>query len=159
MLRRAIPSDAQQIHSVRAAAITALASTHYVPAELHEWVSGRTADSYLSPIQLQIVIVAERNDAIVGFGHLDPATRKIEAIYVYPNHSRQGIGMMLLRALEIEAELLDIKSLFLEASFNAEPFYLEAGYAPIDNCCLPGGAAMRPSCKAMFRQLRGAADA
>jgi putative acetyltransferase len=156
MLRRAILSDVKQIHSVRAAAITALASSHYAPAELHQWVSARTADTYVSPIEHQILIVAERNDTVVGFGHLNTTAQSIEAIYVHPNHSRQGIGISLLRALEAEAVFLNIASLFLEASLNAESFYLSAGYVPIDNCCLPGGAATRPSCQAMVRHLGGA---
>ena len=77
------------------------------------------------------LFVAEENDGIVGFGQLNVESGEVEAVYVLPNAERQGVGTRLLRTLEEYAQKHGLTSLHLDASLNAVPFYLSAGYVPV----------------------------
>ena len=131
MLRLAKISDASKILQTRIAAIRVQASSHYPAAEIEDWCSSRTAETYHSAIERETVLVEEVNESVVAFGQLNPETAFIEAVYVSPPHSRQGVGMKVLRALEAMAAERGIKALTLEASLNAVEFYCQAGYVPV----------------------------
>jgi putative acetyltransferase len=131
MLRLAKISDASEILQTRIAAIRGEASLHYPAEEIEDWCSSRTAETYHPAIERQTVFVEEINESIVAFGQLNPETAFIEAVYVSPSHSRQGVGLKILRALETMAAVHGIKALTLEASFNAVEFYRRAGYVPV----------------------------
>ncbi len=53
---------------------------------------------------------------------------EIEAVYVSPDVVRRGVGKAILQKLEERARDLKIKSLKMNASLNAVPFYKSAGY-------------------------------
>ncbi|SFB07489.1 Acetyltransferase (GNAT) domain-containing protein [Collimonas sp. OK607] len=131
MLRLAKISDAPEILQTRIAAIRAQASLHYPAAEIEDWCSSRTAETYHTAIERKIVLVEDVNESVVAFGQLNPETAFIEAVYVSPPHSRQGIGLKILRALEAMAARRGITALTLEASLNAVEFYRRAGYVPV----------------------------
>ncbi len=131
MLRLAKISDAPEILQTRIAAIRAMASLHYPAAEIEDWCVARTADTYYAAIELKTVLVEEVNESVVAFGQLNPKTAFIEAVYVSPRHSRQGIGLKILRALEAMAAKHGITAITLEASLNAVEFYRRAGYASV----------------------------
>jgi putative acetyltransferase len=133
LIRAALPEDAEAIHEVHMAAIRGLCSSHYGAAEIDAWCGGRSPSNYLSPIREKVVLVAEVNARIRGFGQLDPKGL-IEAVYVHPDHPRQGIGMALLRALESCALRLGCKVLRLDSSLNAVGFYAAAGYRTVERC-------------------------
>ncbi len=78
------------------------------------------------------MLVEEVDDGIVAFGQLNRETALVEAVYVSPSQSRQGIGLKVLRALEAMAASHGIKALTLEASLNAVEFYRRAGYVPVE---------------------------
>jgi putative acetyltransferase len=128
MLRRAITSDAPELLRIRIAAIQALASSHYSHEEVQSWCLSRSAESYVEDIRHKVVMVEEQGKELVAFGQLNPSTAFIEAIYVHPSRSRQGIGRRLLNALEAVAKELGIQTLALEASLNAVQFYKQSGY-------------------------------
>ena len=131
MLRLAKISDAPEILQTRIAAIRAHASSHYPAAEIEDRCTSRTAETYHAAIEQQTMIVEEVNESVVAFGQLNPETAFIDAVYVSPHQSRQGIGLKILRALEAMAIKHGIKALTLEASLNAVEFYRRAGYAPV----------------------------
>src|SRR5438876_3501618 len=99
MLRLARQSDAPKMLQVRIAAIRAQASLHYPAAEIEDWCASRTAETYHAAIERQTVLVEELNEGVVAFGQLNPETAFIEAIYVSPSQSRQGVGLKILGAL------------------------------------------------------------
>jgi putative acetyltransferase len=120
MLRRATIKDADEILLTRIASIRALASSSYSQ-------TGSVA-SYHSPIEEKVVLVEEVGGQVVGFGQLDPTSAVIQAVYVCPTMTRQGVGTKILRALEAAAAAQGIQELTLEASLNAVEFYRRAGY-------------------------------
>lgn len=131
MLRFANISDAPEILQTRIAAIRAQAALHYPATEIEDWCTSRTAETYHFAIERQAVLVEEVNESVVAFGQLNPETAFIEAVYVSPTQSRQGIGLKILRALESMAAQHGITALTLEASLNAVEFYRRAGYVPV----------------------------
>jgi putative acetyltransferase len=130
MLRVAKISDADTIRRLREESIRGLAYTHYKTDEVESWCGVRTAEDYHSPIQDKVVLVEEHQGQIFAFGQLDSAKSVIEAIYVHPSKSRQGLGLGILQALEAIAAAEGIRVLMLEASLNAVQFYERAGYCP-----------------------------
>ena len=88
------------------------------------------AEAFYAPIRDKVVLVEEHQGQVLAFGQLDPTTSVIEAIYVHPSRSRQGVGMGMLQALEAVAGTRGIRELVLEASLNAVEFYERAGYVP-----------------------------
>lgn len=131
MLRLAKISDANEMLQVRISAIRALASSHYPKTEIEKWCASRTSETYHTAIEKDAVLVEERSGRVVAFGEVNLECGFIEAIYVCPLHSRQGIGLRVLRALETIAAERGIKALALEASLNAVEFYRQAGYVAV----------------------------
>jgi ribosomal protein S18 acetylase RimI-like enzyme len=78
------------------------------------------------------LIVAEAatpdGQRVIGYGQLHPVEGAIEAIYVDPDYSRQGVGRALFAALEARARALGLPGLVLEASLNSVPFYVAMGF-------------------------------
>jgi putative acetyltransferase len=63
----------------------------------------------------------------VGFASLKGADH-IDLLYVHPGVARQGIASMLVDALEKLGAARGAKSLTVEASDTAEPFFQQRGY-------------------------------
>ena len=155
MLRRAKIADANAIRLLRVESIKGLASAHYPQAEIESWCGTRSPEAYHSPIELKVVLVDEQEGQIVAFGQLDLATAFIEAIYVHPLQSRQGLGLKMLRALEAIAASNEIRELVLEASLNAVEFYQHAGYVSATRGAHEQSHSVVKSCVFMRHQLAG----
>lgn len=154
MIRRATPADASAIFSVHIAAIRGISGGHYSEAQINGWCGDRGPENYLRPIAEQFTVVAEVFGEIAGFAQLSIPDATIEAVYVHPQHAKQGIGMRLLTALETAARSADLPLLRLQASLNAVPFYKAAGYVPgaLGHHTVAGGVTV--PCIAMSRSLR-----
>ena len=74
----------------------------------------------------EVVYVAEIGENIVGFSAYSGYW--IGAVYVHPQHVRQGIGTKLVKGLEREALSRNIKTLAVSASITGKPFYQACGY-------------------------------
>jgi putative acetyltransferase len=59
---------------------------------------GRIAGSIES--QSELILVAEVNANIVGFGSIVPKNIELRAVYVHPDFGREGVGSRILSALE-----------------------------------------------------------
>jgi putative acetyltransferase len=132
-VRAAKPTDAEAIIHVHYAAVHETASAYYPPKILEAWSRKPDEARYQWMRQMiaqgdEIVIVAEIQSEILGFGLLIPKLRELRALYVHPAAGRQGIGKKILQALESRAVAEDISCLQLNASLNAEAFYQCHGY-------------------------------
>lgn len=127
-VRRAGEKDCEEIWRVHMRAIRGIANSHYTPAEIEAWASPRKPEHYIESIRNKEFYVAEEDDAVIGFGTLNYKQSEIEAVYVSPAVVRRGVGLAILRRLEERARDLGIKSLKMDASLNAVPFYKSAGY-------------------------------
>ncbi len=127
-VRRAREVDCEAIWRVHARAIREIAESHYTSEEVAAWASPRKPEHYVESIRDKEFYVAEENGVVIGFGTLNQMQSEIEAVYVSPEVVRRGVGGAILQKLEERARDLSIKSLKMDASLNAVPFYKSAGY-------------------------------
>jgi N-acetylglutamate synthase-like GNAT family acetyltransferase len=128
IVRRAKEEDCAGVLRVHLRAIREIARSHYTSEEIEAWAGPRKPEHYVESIQSKEFYVAEEDGAVIGFGTLNQRQGEIEAVYVSPEVVRRGAGKALLQRLEERAQALGIKSLKMDASLNAVPFYESAGY-------------------------------
>ncbi|MEA2830970.1 MAG: putative acetyltransferase, partial [Bradyrhizobium sp.] len=75
----------------------------------------------------ELTLIATLQNSPVGFASLKGADH-IDMLYVHPSAVGQGVGSMLCEALEKLAGARGAKALTVEASDNAEGFFLKRGY-------------------------------
>jgi len=129
-VRGAKEEDSEGIWRVHIRAIRNIANSHYTPEEIEAWASSRKPEHYVESIRNSEFYVAEEDGAVIGFGTLNYKQNEIEAVYVSPEVVRRRVGSAILRRLEGRARDLGLKSLKMDASLNAVPFYRSAGYKP-----------------------------
>ncbi|MDG5820165.1 GNAT family N-acetyltransferase [Natronococcus sp. A-GB7] len=143
-VRRAKSDDSEAIADVHAAAIRDR-GPEYDERELRAWLANVHPERYpIGEREAGIdVVVAERDDRLVGFGWLDrdPAERdgstgEVVAVYVRPDAVREGIGTAILERLEGIAREAGLAELVLVASKNAIGFYRDRGYDPDETVAL-----------------------
>jgi N-acetylglutamate synthase-like GNAT family acetyltransferase len=127
-VRRAKEEDSEGIWRVHMRAIRDIANSHYTPEEIEAWAGPRKPEHYVESIRNSEFYVAEEDGNVIGFGTLNYKQNEIEAVYVSPEVVRRRVGSAILRRLEERARDLGLKSLKMDASLNAVPFYRSAGY-------------------------------
>ena len=131
-IRRATLQDAEAICLVHKASITELCSSHYTPEQIEGWAGPKKPDDYQQSIKDGIMLVAERENEVVGLaGMMDPAKGIIEALYLHPDHIGQGIGTRLLDALEGESKSAGAPKVTLKATLNSVSFYQARGFSSL----------------------------
>ena len=152
-IRRARPEDCQSIRTVHVAAVTGIRTDLYTPEEIQAWSIPKNLESYEESIRSKEFLVAEEDDAIVGFGVLNPESSEVEAVYVNPGAGRRGIGLDLLRKLEERARPLGLGALVLNASLNAVPFYEKAGYVALERSKYRLSTGVEIACVPMVKSI------
>jgi putative acetyltransferase len=127
-IRRAKQVDKGAIWQVHIRSIREVCRTHYSERELQMWTEVLKPDRYEEQISKGPFYVAVEDETIIAFGNLNKKSGEIEALYVDPEHLRQGVGIKILLALENEALDSGLKRLSLTSSLNAVGFYEMAGY-------------------------------
>jgi GNAT superfamily N-acetyltransferase len=103
------------------------------------------------------VWVAERASRAVGW--VEIARDRIEGLYVRPDASGAGIGSALLLHAEAVIRSAGHRAVALDASWNAEPFYLRRGYHALAERPDDSGRPMRkPLCSALQVGVRRVPD-
>lgn len=102
--------------------MSVLGASHYTPDQISALVDRLEPEKY-DGIEKDEMFVAEMNGRIAGFGHA--SGDEILAMFVDPDHARQGIGRLLLGEglRRVESKLVR-----LEAALNAVDFYVKCGF-------------------------------
>ncbi len=150
VIRPAIEDDAREIVKTHIAAVHRTASRQYASDILTAWAAPFDADNVrrmegIIAAQSELVLVAKIGPNIVGFGSIVPKNSELRAIYVHPDFGREGVGSRILAALEDLARQHRLAELTMDASLNAEAFYLRHGFAVVERGehTLTTGARMR----------------
>lgn len=141
-IRTAQPSDLDALMAIRHAAILALASETYGAQGAQEWAEGGTVARVQRALAEDQLSVATINETVVGW--VEFAANEIRGLYVQPAQAQQGIGSALLTHAEAAIRAAGHQCIILNASWNAEEFYMRRGYQPIAERSLTTG---RPMCK------------
>lgn len=154
--------DGGAIINVHHEAVHKTAAHDYEIDILNEW-SSSLADERLNEMKSQlslnpvqtIMIVAELEGFIVGFGEIAPASNELRAVYVSPAKGRMGIGKRLLHHLEDLARSHGVDSLWLVASLNAETLYAAHGYESSGRGIHELRTGRKMTCVKMGKRLSG----
>jgi putative acetyltransferase len=155
-LRRARPDDAVRIRNLHVRSIRTLCAPDYTRREIAAWADRRPARGYRWAMTKggETMFVAMANERIVGFSCARPG--EIAAVYVDPRHVRQGVGRRLLAVAEGIAGRAS-RTLRLDASLTAVPFYLASGYRQERRHSVLRGGVPIP-CVRMTKRLRAGKD-
>jgi len=123
--------DAQALLSIKQEAIGAIDSDAYTDEQLAAW---RPDEEAISDFQRAIesdrfeVLLARRGGTTVAYGGLNRPENRIDAVYVHPDCSGEGIATSLVKQFESRARMGSVPELKIVSSLNARPFYESLGY-------------------------------
>jgi putative acetyltransferase len=127
-LRPFLPADTPILAAIFAAAIEELAAEDYSEAQREAWAGAADDEEQFGKrLASGLTLIATLQNSPVGFAALKGADH-IDMLYVHPSAAGQGVASMLCDALEKLAGGRGAKSLTVDASDNAEGFFLKRGY-------------------------------
>ncbi|WP_458204823.1 N-acetyltransferase family protein [Haladaptatus sp. NG-SE-30] len=155
-IRPATEADADAVLDLHTASVRAFGTESYHDEQVEAWASkSGGSEPFLESVRDESAhgVVAEVDDELAGFGHVDLDTETVNAVYVHPDHAREGVGSALLSRLEDRAKEAGLESLSLEASLNAVEFYEQAGYERVATVEHETTGGVELACVEMTREL------
>ena len=127
-LRPFLPDDAPVLREIFRDSIEALTADDYPPAQQDAWASVvADAAEFGKKLAGQLTLIATLEGSPVGFASLE-GKEKIDMLYVHPAAVGQGVGVMLVDALEKLAGGRGATRLSVDASDSARSFFEKRGY-------------------------------
>jgi putative acetyltransferase len=127
-LRPFLAADTPVLAAIFAASIEELTGDDYSEAQQQAWASAADDEEQFGKrLAGELTLIATLQNSPVGFASLRGADH-IDMLYVHPSAAGQGVASMLCDALEKLAGRRGAKSLTVDASDNAEGFFLKRGY-------------------------------
>lgn len=123
-IRPAHLHDGKQIGLLIYDTVHTINRNDYDQQQVEAWAPNPTI---YSTYEESFAYVADLNDVILGFGNLT-STGYLHRFYIHKDFQGQGIGSLLLEALENKAQVLGLKEITTEASITAKPFFLAKGW-------------------------------
>jgi len=139
-LRPMLPSDARMLAEIFRASIEELTADEYSAAQQEAWASAADDEAgFAQKLGGELTLVATMEGSPVGFASLADKD-KIDMLYVHPAVAGQGVGAMLIDALEKLAGGRGVARLSVDASDSARGFFEKRGYvAQQRNTVMTGG--------------------
>ena len=128
-IRPATLDDAEAICRVAIRTLRESNARDYPADEIARLVAGFTPPRIAAFIASRPFYVAIVDGAVVGTANLEGAEAR--AVFVDPDHQRQGVGASLMAAVEDLARARSVATLRVESSITAEAFYERLGYAVV----------------------------
>ncbi len=127
-LRPFLPDDAPVLREIFRDSIEDLTAEDYTPAQQEAWASvADDATEFGKKLAGQLTLIATLEGSPVGFASLE-GKDKIDMLYVHPVAVGQGVGAMLVDALEKLAGGRGTAKLSVDASDSARAFFEKRGY-------------------------------
>jgi putative acetyltransferase len=127
-LRPFLPEDAPLLAEIFRAAIAELTSDDYSEAQQDAWASAaEDVAAFGKDLASQLTLIATMEGSPIGFASLE-GKDKIGMLYVHPAVAGQGVGAMLVDALEKLAGGRGVANLKVDASDSARGFFEKRGY-------------------------------
>jgi putative acetyltransferase len=127
-LRPFLAADAPVLAAIFVASVEELTGDDYSEAQQQAWASAvDDEEQFGKRLASELTLIATLQNSPVGFASLK-GTDHIDMLYVHPGAVGQGVATMLCDALEKLAGSRGAKSLSVDASDNAQEFFLKRGY-------------------------------
>lgn len=126
--RKPTLSDVERMFVVRRNSILGLASPAMSVSQATEWASKHTIETFTARFKDRDFWLAEVDNVLSGWVAI--RGDRIDGLYVDPPFVGEGIGSALLRLAEGTMLSAGVTTARLDASWNAEGFYLRQGYGP-----------------------------
>ena len=127
-LRPFLPADAPLLREIFRDSIEELTGDDYTEAQQEAWASAADdVGEFRNKLSGQLTLVATLEGSPVGFASLE-GKDKIDMLYVHPATTGQGVGAMLIDALEKLAGSRGTARLTVDASDSARGFFEKRGY-------------------------------
>lgn len=130
-LRQATHEDLPEMKKLYVGTITTVCTDEYTPEQIAIWASSaQKTQRWIDLIEHQLVLIARKDNKIVGFCSLDKNIY-IDFMYVHKDYQRQGIAETLLLAIEDKAGNAGTSTITSDISKTARPFFERKGYKVI----------------------------
>lgn len=127
-LRPFLPADAALLREIFRDSIEELTSDDYTETQQEAWASAADdVGEFRNKLSGQLTLVATLEGSLVGFASLE-GKDKIDMLYVHPAATGQGVGAMLIDALERLAGARGTARITVDASDSARGFFEKRGY-------------------------------
>lgn len=127
-LRFAEFSDLTEMQELYVNTIHHVCSKDYDAAQRAVWTSSvENTERWRKVLLHQIVIIAEKNNKMVGYGTLDKGNY-IDFFYIHKDFQRQGIADKILAQIESQAQKMGHSILSSDVSITARPFFEKKGF-------------------------------
>ena len=127
-LRPFLAADTPMLAAIFVASVEELTGDDYSEAQQQAWASAADDEEQFGQrLASELTLIATLQNSPVGFASLK-GTDHIDMLYVHPGVVGQGVASMLCDALEKLAGSRGAKSLSVDASDNAQEFFLKRGY-------------------------------
>jgi putative acetyltransferase len=155
-LRPFLVEDTPLLAEIFRASIEELTADDYNENQRQAWVSAADdEEAFARRLGAQLTLIATMNGSPVGFASL-ANNETLDLIYVHPGLAGQGVGTMLVDALERLAGARGAKRLAADVSDTAEPFFKKRGFTATQrNTVQVGGEWLANT--TMEKRLKGAA--
>lgn len=127
-LRPYLPADLPLLVEIFCASIEELTGEDYSAAQQEAWASAVDDEAAFGErLASHLTLVATMNGTPVGFASLEEPDR-LDLLYVHPTVTGQGVGTMLVDALEKLAAARGAKKLTADVSDTALDFFSHRGF-------------------------------
>jgi len=127
-LRPFLPADAPLLREIFRDAIEELTADDYTEAQQQAWASAADdVATFGQKLAGELTLIATMEGSPVGFASLQ-GKDKIDMLYVHPAAAGQGVGAMLIDALEKLAGSRGVSKLKADVSDSARGFFEKRGY-------------------------------
>lgn len=138
-MRPFLPRDAALLAEIFRASIAELTGEDYSEAQQEAWSSlADDAADFASRLTNGLTLLGTMDGSPVGFASLAGRDR-LDMLYVHPAAAGQGVGSMLVDALEKLAAARGAARLSADVSDSAEGFFRRRGFVPRQRNTVPIG--------------------
>jgi putative acetyltransferase len=138
-LRPFLPADLPLVAEIFRASIEELTGEEYSAAQQEAWASAADDQAaFAARLAKGVTLLGTMDGSPVGFAALDSAEH-LDMLYVHPAAAGQGVGSMLVDALEKLAASRGARRLFADVSDSAQDFFRRRGFVPRQRNSMPVG--------------------
>lgn len=127
-LRPMLPSDVPLLAEIFRASIEELTAEDYSETQQSAWAAAAEDESaFGAKLADRLTLIATMEGSPVGFTSLE-SPDQIDMLYVHPTVAGQGVGTMLIDALEKITRSRGATRLTVDASDSARDFFAQRGF-------------------------------